>query len=214
MHYEHIIWDWNGTLLDDAWLCVEVMNGTLTRRGMMPVTLTSYAEYFRFPVKDYYADIGFDFATDPFEVLSDEFITGYDARKVECPLRAGSRDLLAEFASLPVPQTIISASKQAPLDEMLTHYQLVDFFESAHGLDNHHAHGKISIGQAWIAEQRVDPARVVMIGDTTHDVEVAQMIGIDVVLIYSAHQSLPRLHAAGVPVFETLADVRAYIYAR
>ena len=31
-NYRHVIWDWNGTLLDDAWLCVEVLNGLLARR--------------------------------------------------------------------------------------------------------------------------------------------------------------------------------------
>ncbi|NCY21717.1 HAD family hydrolase, partial [bacterium] len=32
--YRHLIWDWNGTLLDDAWLCREIMNGQLRRRGL------------------------------------------------------------------------------------------------------------------------------------------------------------------------------------
>ena len=32
--YTNIIWDWNGTLLDDAWLCVDVMNGMLKEHGL------------------------------------------------------------------------------------------------------------------------------------------------------------------------------------
>ena len=32
--YSHILWDWNGTLLDDAWLCVEVMNSMLAERDL------------------------------------------------------------------------------------------------------------------------------------------------------------------------------------
>jgi phosphoglycolate phosphatase len=212
MRYQHIIWDWNGTLLDDAWLCVEVMNITLTTRGMPPVTLEDYAALFRFPVKDYYAEIGFDFAREPFEILSTEFITGYEARKVECQLRPGARQALTALASQRVPQTIISASNQPTLDEMLAHHQLASYFAAARGLDNHHAHGKTAIAQAWIAEQGSDPAGMLFIGDTAHDVEVAQAIGVQAVLIYSGHQSRARLEATGVPVFDSLTDVLNYAH--
>ena len=40
--YRHIIWDWNGTLLDDAWLCVEILNEILRRRNEQPVTHERY----------------------------------------------------------------------------------------------------------------------------------------------------------------------------
>ena len=52
--YKHIIWDWNGTLLDDAWLCVDVINGVLSRRNMSTISLRQYQELFNFPVIDYY----------------------------------------------------------------------------------------------------------------------------------------------------------------
>ena len=41
--YTHIIWDWNGTLLDDAWLCVDVMNGMLGERGLLGVEVRETA---------------------------------------------------------------------------------------------------------------------------------------------------------------------------
>ena len=52
--YTHIIWDWNGTLLDDAWLCVDVMNGMLRERRLPTRTLDQYKEVFDFPVRNYY----------------------------------------------------------------------------------------------------------------------------------------------------------------
>ena len=54
MRYKHIIWDWNGTLLDDRWLCIEAINKTLTKRNMNTITDNEYVELFCFPVKDYY----------------------------------------------------------------------------------------------------------------------------------------------------------------
>ena len=44
MKPHHVIWDWNGTLVDDAWLCVEIVNELLTRRGIAPITPSEYGE--------------------------------------------------------------------------------------------------------------------------------------------------------------------------
>lgn len=83
----HVIWDWNGTLLDDAELCVEVMNDVLTRRQLAPLTAETYAAAFRFPVREYYRELGFDFERETFEVIGTEFIAGYSAGEARCGLR-------------------------------------------------------------------------------------------------------------------------------
>ena len=44
MRYKHIIWDWNGTLLDDRWLCIEAINQTLTKRNMNTITDDEYVK--------------------------------------------------------------------------------------------------------------------------------------------------------------------------
>ena len=72
--YSFIVWDWNGTLLDDAWLCVDVMNRMLKERGMPLKTLEEYRDLFDFPVKDYYSKLGYDFNSDPFDEIGMEFI--------------------------------------------------------------------------------------------------------------------------------------------
>ena len=59
MRYKHIIWDWNGTPLDDRWLCIEAIINTLTKRNMNTITDNEYVELFCFPVKDYYKKLGF-----------------------------------------------------------------------------------------------------------------------------------------------------------
>ncbi|MFA5815041.1 MAG: hypothetical protein WC865_05425 [Bacteroidales bacterium] len=82
--YRHIIWDWNGTLLDDKWLCIESICTLLLDRNLPPIDEEKYARIFRFPVKEYYQEAGFDFIHEPFEVPAMEFIRIYDSRKKEC----------------------------------------------------------------------------------------------------------------------------------
>jgi phosphoglycolate phosphatase len=206
-NYKHIIWDWNGTLLDDAWLCVEIMNGMLAQRDLPPLTLERYEQIFDFPVMDYYRKVGFDFTVEPFVKLSDEFMAAYNRRVRECPLRAGTRDVLVTGQQRGITQSILSAMMQDTLNILLDHFALREFFTSVTGLDNHHAAGKLALAQDWIAAQNLPRTAILFVGDTVHDVEVARALGVDCVYIHSGHHSRERLAAAGVPMIESLADV-------
>ena len=44
--YRHVVWDWNGTLLDDVAVAVEVVNRVLGKFEAGPLSLAQYQEYF------------------------------------------------------------------------------------------------------------------------------------------------------------------------
>ena len=71
LHMKHIIWDWNGTLLDDLDVSMDALNSILTKE-QLPLVLDKdeYRKYFQFPVIEYYKKVGFDFAKTPFPILS------------------------------------------------------------------------------------------------------------------------------------------------
>ncbi len=87
MRYDHVIWDWNGTLFDDVELVVDIMRGMLARRDLGEFDVERYRELFTFPVRDYYARVGFDFEREPFEELAVEFIDAYVSRWRDYSLR-------------------------------------------------------------------------------------------------------------------------------
>jgi phosphoglycolate phosphatase len=205
--YQHIIWDWNGTLMDDAWLCSQIMNGMLSRRGLDVITPEHYAEIFDFPVSDYYRRAGWDFSAIPFETLSDEFVAEYSKRIAECPLRAGTGEALTRAARAGLTQSVLSAAKQSLVDRLVAHYGLAEYFESVHGIADHHAAGKVEMAKRWLAESGRDPAGMLLVGDTVHDHEVAQELGVDCVLVFSGHMSVSRLQATGAPVVAGLAEI-------
>lgn len=207
MLYKHIIWDWNGTLFDDAWLCADIMNGILSQRNLPALTLERYQQIFDFPVIDYYRKAGLDFSTEPFETLSNTFIAEYERRNVECGLRPEALAVLRGNVERGVGQSILSASKQTLLESMIDHCNVREWFEAINGVDNYHALGKIDLGKRWVAQLGVDPREVLMIGDTIHDHEVAQAMGVDCWLIHSGHQDQTRLAARGVRVIASLTEL-------
>ena len=207
MRYEHIIWDWNGTLLDDAWLCVEIMNSMLAKRRLPALTASRYAEIFDFPVRDYYLRAGFDFTNEPFETLSDEFMAAYNRRKGEAPLQQYAAAMLDRGQAAGIPQSILSAMEQGSLDDMTARHGVREHFTHISGLDNHHAHSKLENGLALIAALGAAPEKTVYIGDTIHDHEVAEAMGVACILIPSGHHSRTRLEARGVPVISSLNEL-------
>jgi phosphoglycolate phosphatase len=210
-NYRHIIWDWNGTLLDDKWLCIESINSLLKARNIAPLDEERYNRIFRFPVREYYEAAGFNFAREPFEVPAMEFIRLYDFRKKECPLQPGAIEVLGLLDRIGCRQYLLSASESGVLEEMTEHFGIRKYFRIIKGLDNHYAHGKGELGRE-LAEAIGAPAgSMVMIGDTCHDQEVAELMGIDAILCSHGHFPGDRLAKCGTRMFGSLPELTDWI---
>lgn len=213
-HYRHIIWDWNGTLMDDAWLCVEIMNGLLERRSMPVVDLQTYRRHFGFPVKAYYQWLGFDPDKDTFEAISQEYIDAYEERRLECSLHRESTQLLESFRVAGISQSIVSAYHQPTLEEIIAHYELSPYFSQLVGLDNIFASSKVANAKAHRQSLPVADHELLLIGDTLHDLEVAQAIGADCILLAHGHHNRERLAASGAQVLDSFAQLSAHLNQR
>ena len=206
--YRHLIWDWNGTLLDDAWLCRDIMNGQLRLRGLPVLSQEKYEEIFDFPVEKYYRAVGFDWSRESFQEAGTEFIVEYEKRKKECALQAEAEGLLEKIAKGGWSQAVLSAYSHHSLDEFLGHFGVRRHFRSIAGSRDHYASGKVEHGLRMLQELHVSPRETLLIGDTTHDAEVARAMGVDCLLVPSGHNSRARLEACGVPLVETLGAIR------
>ena len=205
--YKHIIWDWNGTLLDDGWLFVDVMNTILKHRGMNTITLEKYREIFGFPVKDYYIKLGFNLEKEPFEQSGMEFIRRYEKRRYEAQLYPRVIPLLSELQTMGINHSILSAQHQSLLDDLTQYYNIRDHFIQVVGLDNHYAYSKVENGKRWVNKLKLNPLEVLLIGDTDHDFEVAETIGVDCLLLSHGHHSPDRLQKTGATVVQGLNDI-------
>ncbi len=212
--YDHVIWDWNGTLVDDVELVVSVMNGLLEPRALAPLTPERYRDIFDFPVRNYYLALGFDLEAEPFPVLAAEWVEAYGAHWRHGTLRAGALATLDSLATAGVSQSVLSASERALLHEQAAHYGVSAHLTWLIGIDDHHAETKLEHGRRWMAEAGIDPGRAVMVGDTVHDYEVGKNLGVDVVLLTAGHQSEARLAGCGVPLAASLQEVEQLIASR
>jgi phosphoglycolate phosphatase len=207
--YRHLIWDWNGTLLDDLDLNIAVMNILLDRRRLPLLDRARYHALFDFPVRTYYGRLGFDPAIDSFERLSVEFISGYDARRLESPLHRDTRGILAAARAAGLGQSILSAYRHETLLEIVAHFGLAPLFDHITGLDNIHAHSKVALGHELVRRLDVPPGEILLVGDTLHDLEVARELGVNCALVAAGHHPAERLRAGNAPVYPDLAAFAA-----
>jgi phosphoglycolate phosphatase len=208
-NYKHIIWDWNGTLINDVDPCVDILNNLLTRRKMTPVTKKLYLEQFDFPVKDYYVRLGFDFSKESFDDISDEFVSQYYEKQLLCPLQPNALNILNTLKEKDIEQSILSAFHQDLLEHIVEHFTLTNFFEHIVGLSDYYAASKVENAKKLLTVLDVAPEKVLLIGDTNHDHEVAQAVNIDCLLIAAGHQSKQKLLKCTPNVLDSLTDIKS-----
>lgn len=206
-----IIWDWNGTLLDDVNVCVKAMNRLLVPRKLSPLSKDKYREIFRFPVKDYYREIGFDFEQEAFEIPALEFMQQYQNLLHEAALFGGVRETLKLLKAAGHRQFVLSAMEQSLLNQLLEQHKISSYFEYIQGIDDHYASGKIMAAQKLVAVIGKCNAPAIMVGDTLHDAEVGAECGFETVLFSGGHFSTNRLKQAGLPLYENHKDLLKFL---
>ncbi len=207
-----ILWDWNGTLLDDAAYAIGVRNRVFPRFGLPTVdSLASYHKQFTFPVRVYYERAGV--TDESFDAVAnawmDEYLRGYR----DIPLFDDAEAALAAFRTAGCRQVVLSASQKDILRMQLAHAGILDRFDALLALDHIYATSKAELGRAYLARESIDPADCVLIGDTLHDAEVAAHVHCRCVLVARGHQSRETLLTAGVPVCDSLTEAAALLNA-
>ena len=209
--HTHLVWDFNGTVLDDVLHGVRCVNPMLEARGLAPIPdVATYRTLFDFPIEDYYRRLGFDFEKESYDtVLAPEWVARYVAGEADCTLNEGVTETLAAVRAMGVPQLMLSASRLEQLLAQLERLGLSDAFSEVLGLDNIHARSKTHLAEAW--RERHPDARPLFVGDTVHDAAVARAIGADCVLFTGGHQCRERLASCGVPLIDRIEYFLNYL---
>jgi phosphoglycolate phosphatase len=193
---KHVVWDWNGTLLDDVSHALIALNHVLSQRGIAPLDRDGYRERFGFPVRDFYVGLGVDPAVEDFALLAEHFIARYrDAAKL-ARTHDGVTHTMQTLRELGIAQSVLSAMEHTLLRGMLHEHGLIDYLHHVRGLDHLQASSKVQLGVALmdtLRELGTSAAETLFVGDTLHDLETAEAMGCRCLLYVHGHQSKARL---------------------
>ncbi len=206
MRIEAVCWDWNGTLLDDVEVCRLTMNRVLVEYGRPEIgDLTAYRRTFRFPIRAFYADLGIDDgaypgAADRYLALLRDVIGG-------AVLQPGAHDVLKRLAASGLRQILASATLPAALRAQMSPHRVADVFTDILSIEDAHNASKLDVIASWLAAARIPAENVVMVGDTNHDLEIADALGTRFVHFTRGHQSIDGTgirHVDSLPELATL----------
>lgn len=196
-----LLWDWNGTLLDDTGAAVGALAAILERRGLAPVPIEEYRATFSFPSRKYYERVGLDLEAEDWNALAEEYHAAYLA--LPRRLAADAAEALDFAAESGCAQYIISAMRQDLLESEVARFGLAGRFAAIYGTDNLDGGSKIASARRLSAI--LPPGGATVIGDALHDKEAADAIGAKCVFYSGGSHCAGRLAAAG-PVAGTLVN--------
>ncbi|MDG5815680.1 HAD hydrolase-like protein [Chitinispirillales bacterium ANBcel5] len=209
--FDHLIWDWNGTIVDDSRLCLTILNEQLTFRGRKELSLDYYRENFCFPLSKFYQDLGLAACTDEFSECNKIFHKEYNKRRINCKIHDGVLTVLDKFITNGGAHSVLSAYAESYLKEMVGQLKLSEYFAHIIGLQNIDGASKVDPGHQLMERLGLKPSRVAFIGDSVHDYEVASAIGVQCFLIAKGHQSRKQLESCKAVVLDSHQELLSYI---
>ena len=203
----YILWDWNGTLLDDTEAALATLNEMITVRGGQPIGMEFYRDHFAFPVRPFYDKIGIVARNeDEWNGIAHEYheVYGRQPKKLN-PLAVTALEMAKEAGCR---QSIVSALRQDLLEADMARNDVTKYFERICGSDNLDGASKLDRARVLLrtlSDTVTSGTHFVLIGDALHDKEVADALGIDCILCAQGSHAAWRLRAVA-PTGETLVD--------
>lgn len=206
-----VIWDFNGTILDDVALAAASISKVLRRRNLPDLDVSTHRRVFGFPISEYYERIGFDLSVEVLADVSDEFHEAYLDGVGTCSLNDGVLELLEFFQRSNVAQFILSAAEQTMLESWVRIHELAPFFKAVYGLPDRLAKTKTDRGIDLLSDHTIDPSQALFIGDTDHDAEVAEALGSHPLIVLQGHQDQTRFDGHTGDVFRDFGDLMCFL---
>ena len=206
LKYKYIIWDWNGTLLNDIGASLASVNDMLALRGRAPIDIDYYKECIGVPIIRFYEKV-FDLEKEDYSIIIKQYNEGYLYHLKDVGLTNGAAQALEYFKNSGAKQVIVSSSNNEQLCMNAKKYGVYNYFDALLGAGDYFAGSKIERAEKYLSENNAEKEGVLVVGDLEHDAEMANTLGADCILLTSGHEHPERLKKAGVPLVNDLFEV-------
>lgn len=213
--YEAVIFDWDGTVMDSTHSIVAAIQGACTDLEL-PVPSDSEASWV----------IGLSLQSALYHCVPtltehkmDEFLERYRfhflSRDPHIRLFDGIAELLVELRAGQVSLGVATGKSRVGLDRVLDAMKLRDHFDATRCADESFSKPHPAMLLELMDELGLDPERVLMVGDTSHDVQMAVAAGVDSMAVtYGAHHPSILREAGPTVVVDSVGDMRRWLMER
>ncbi len=204
----HVVWDWNGTLLDDFELTARIARRTLEALGLPGVTGDAIRAHFRRPYGGFYARLfGRPVTEQELRYIRERYEVEYASAVFALGLQPDAEAAMDLLAADGAGQSLLSMAHDEQLQALIDHHGIRGRFVRIEGSPTTDSDGsKAERLRHHLAAIGAEPARTVVIGDTVDDHEAAAACGAHSVLVTTGSTSRAALERTGAPVEDRLLD--------
>lgn len=203
----HVVWDWNGTLLDDLRIVIDAVNRSLGALGWDVIDEQGYRDHFTRPVRSFYDSLAGRMVTDDeWQLLNEGFHDHYFTLVPKARLAPDARDALSAVEERGWSQSLLSMSPQGYLESIVRSTGIEGYFLAIDGLSGETGGNKALHLEEHLSRLEVEAAVAVVIGDTPDDAAAARHVGASVILYDGGSHHLPTLEGVGVAIAHTLVE--------
>ena len=203
--YDLIVFDWDGTIMDSTGLIAECIQIAAREMALPVPTMAEAKSIIGLGVHDATRRLFPQLDATQQTQYALAYRSHFVARDHEAPIYEGIRELLASLAAPERFLAVATGKPRAGLERAFGHTGLKSCFHYSRCADEGFAKPHPDMLFRLMEFTSVDPARTLMIGDTTHDLELARNAGVDALAVaYGAH---PRHVLTGVPALAIVDSV-------
>ena len=181
-----ILWDFNGTVMDDKGASVGAVNAMLARRGLPLIEEEWYPKHLVMPLEQFYSDVGLDMQKERIEVVSEEFQA--ECRNFPRPVFPEVLETLERFRQMGLRQLLFSSLHHDILTRQAEERGITRYFEGIVGRQDRSLGGKEKAAEAYFAAHNIKAEEVLVVGDLVTDYDMAHYLGCPCALIEKGHQ--------------------------
>ncbi len=208
----NIIFDFNGTIIDDGLLCYQIEVDMLPLKNKDNFTYENYRDIFCHPITEYYEKLGLDAKNYDYNKMNEVFFNDYQKRyKKEAKLFDGVKETLTYFKNKGYKLYILSATEINLLKEQLNYFDILEYFDDFIASNKKDAQGKKDYGKDFVNKLNLTKENAILIGDTVHDFEVGEYLNVNILLFSKGHNSLKQLSPLNAPIVSSYLEIRNYI---
>jgi len=212
LRYELIVWDWDGTLMDSTPTIVKCIQDAC-RDLDLPVPDDSMASHvIGLGIQESLRKACPTVSVEDHYKLIDRFRFHYLSKDHELSLFEGAKDLLYGLKDKGHLLAVATGKSRKGLDRSLGFHQLEDLFDDTRTADETFSKPHPAMLIELSESLMVPMEKMLMIGDTTHDLQMAQSAGAHgLAITHGAHPLDALLECQPVGVVDSIPDLSDWI---
>jgi phosphoglycolate phosphatase len=214
LHYSLIVFDWDGTLLDSAGGIVECIQEA-ARDLRLPVPARETASHvIGLGLHDSLRTAVPTLPEDQYREFAEAYRRHFLARQGSMALFPGVRELLHDLHAAGYRLALATGKSRRGLEHALESTALRRYFAASRCADETNPKPHPAMLLELMAHFAAAPGQALMIGDTSHDLEMAQSAGVDAVAVsYGAHPGAALRALAPRACVASVVELRAWLTA-